>query len=262
MQGNGADQQGSSVVLCVDGITSGMIKHFTPDVSWHAYAPWLRTRRPELAVMHMEQPQDWVELLASRPHAHGELVERMVERVQKHLNPGIRHVLILGFSLGGLTALHVASRVAHMHPDLSFDYIAFVTFGTPFKGTARLTDMLIRRLPHDYFHHMFDVELTKQHIENLLEFGMHGQLRLLIGEILNDEMVSASSSLAPVHWLTGRELPAGVKWGTFLIECGKGFRAHDGLLHSTLALAYIDGLVDGLRPPAEAQDSYEPYPGN
>lgn len=262
MQGNGADQPGSSIVLCVDGITSGVIKHFTPDISWQAYVPWLRTRRPELAVMHMEQPLDWVELLASRPDAHGELVERMVERVQKHLNPGIRHVLILGFSLGGLTALHVASRIAHLHPDLSFEYIAYVTFGTPFMGTARLADKLIRHLPYDYFRNMLDVEHTRQCFSSLLESGNFGRLRILIGEIEHDEMVSASSSLAPVHWLTGQPLPAGVKWGTFAIECGSRFRAHSGLLHDPLALAYIDGLVDALLPPAGPQDSYEPYPGN
>jgi hypothetical protein len=210
----------------------------------------------------MEQPGDWVELLVSHPGAYGELMDQMVEKAVARLAPGTRSILILGFSLGGLTALHATLKIARLHPNLIPEYIAFVTFGTPFRGTGRLTDMLIRHLPHDYFHHMFNVELTKQHLESLLEFGMHRQLRVLIGEITNDEIVSASSSLAPVHWLTGRQLPDGVKWGTFLIECGQAFRAHDGLLHDALALAYIDGLVDGLLPPENPLGAYEPYSGN
>ena len=50
------------------------------------------------------------------------------------------------------------------------------------------------------------------------------------------------------YWLTGRQLPPGLKWGTFVIKSGNLLRPHDGLLHDPRAIGYIDGLVDGLAP--------------
>lgn len=249
----------NSAVFLVDGITRGIAAHFTPDISWRAYCTWLKRRRPDLGVIHLEQPHDWMQLILSRPTAHEELMESMVARAMELLPPRLDSAVILGFSLGGLTALHATMRIAQLAPRLLPDYLALVTIGTPFKGTGRLLDMLIRRLPYDYFQHMFAVEQTREYLDSLLEFGLDRRLALLIGEIARDEMVSASSALAPVHWLTGRALPDHLRWGTFEIECGRIIRAHDGLLNDPIALGYIDGLLDGLLPPPGATRGYVPF---
>ena len=248
-----------SAVFCVDGITAGVVKRFTPDISWGDYVRWLKARRPELSVVHLAQPYDWLELITGRADPLTRLQQQMLEQAEAQLSQSPRFVVVLGFSLGGLTALQLTLQVARRTPQALPNYLAFVTFGTPFKGTGRLQDMLIRHLPQDYFRAMFDVARTRTCLGELLEFGLTAQLRLLIGEIAADEMVSASSSLLPVHWLTARPLPEGLRWGTFEIEPGTALRAHDGLLHDPQAIGYIDGLVDGLLPPAGPAVAYEPF---
>jgi hypothetical protein len=246
-------------VFCVDGITAGVVKYFSPDISWRDYAHWLRQRRPELTVVHLEQPYDWLELITGLAEPLEKLQHEMLGQIDAELARHPRAILVLGFSLGGLTALQLTHQLSHhLTPPLP-EYLAFVTLGTPFRGTGRMQDMLIRHLPQDYFRAMFNVDNTRDYFEQLVGIGRNMQTRILIGEIEGDEVVSASSSLLPVHWLTARPLPAGLKWGTFALKTSSLLRAHDRLLHDPLALGYIDGLVDGLLPPAAEPDQYEPF---
>lgn len=246
-------------VFCVDGITAGVVKYFTPDISWRDYSHWLRWRRPELTVVHLEQPYDWLELITGFAKPLEKLQQEMLNQVEGQLRAQPRFLVVLGFSLGGLIALRMTYQLARRAPAALPEYLAFITFGTPFKGTGRLHDMLIRQLPQDYFRAMFDVDFTRAAVEQLIELGNQFDVRVLVGEIANDEMVSASSALLPVHWLTARSLPARLKWGTFEIKPGAIFRAHDGLLHDPTALGYIDGLVDGLLPAPGPDLPYEPF---
>lgn len=249
----------NSAVFCVDGITAGVVKRFTPDISWRDYVRWLRLRRSELSVIHLEQPFDWLELITGLAKPLQKLQAELLDQAANQLQSQPRYIVVLGFSLGGLTALHLARELASQVAGKLPSYLAFVTFGTPFRGTGRLQDMLIRALPQDYFKAMFDIDGTKASFDQLIELGDSTDVRLLIGEIAKDEVVSASSSLHPVHWLTARRLPKKLKWGTFVVQPGKTFRAHDGLLHDPTALAYIDGLVDGLLPYGGEPPDYEPF---
>lgn len=236
-----------------------MIKHFTPDISWRDYVPWLQRRRPDLNVVHMEQPHDWVELIAGLAEPHSHIIETMAERARNEFHHQLREVIVLGFSLGGLSALTLAQEIATKMPDVEPYYLALITFGTPYKGTGRLLDLVIRHMQQDYFHNMFDVDETKSRMRQLVQYGSGHDLRILLGEIERDEMVSASSSLLPVHWLTNWDLPIHLKWGTFSIQCSEWFRAHDGLLHDPVALAYIDGLIDGLLHAENEPAEYQPF---
>jgi len=246
-------------VFCVDGITAGVVKYFTPDISWRDYSHWLKQRRPDLTVVHLEQPYDWLELITGLAEPLEKLQHAMVDQIVTQLRSHPRYILVLGFSLGGLTALQLTHQLGHHLSAPLPEYLAFVTLGTPFRGTGRLQDMLIRHLPQDYFRAMFNVDSTQAYFEQLINIGRNMAVRILIGEIGGDEVVSASSALQPVHWLTGRPLPSGVKWGTFELKTSSFFRAHDRLLHDPLALGYIDGLVDGLLPPRGGSRSYEPF---
>jgi hypothetical protein len=246
----------SCAVVCVDGITRAMIKGYTPDISWSAYVAWLRARRPELQVIHLKQPYDWLDIISGPRDQYNRLEHMMLRELLHGLYSGTRHLAILGFSLGGLTALKLAYEISRSMREIPLDYAAYVSLGTPFAGTGRPQDALLRRAHSDYFAHMFDQQATQLMFNALLKYGEQLRLRLLIGEIKRDEVVSASSSLHPVHWLTAHPVPPGVKWGTFQIECSHTLRAHDGLLNDQLAIAYIDGLVDGLLPPTH-DNSFE-----
>jgi len=147
--------------------------------------------------------------------------------------------------------------VAELQRDIDLEYLALVTFGTPFKATGRPTDYILQHLDYDYFQHMLDVKRHREGLDFLIDVSSEIQLRILLGEIEHDEVVSASSSLAPAHWLSGRHIPPHVKWGTFLIRNSNMLRPHDGLLQDPLATAYIDGLVDGLLPTVPADYIYE-----
>jgi hypothetical protein len=127
-------------------------------------------------------------------------------------------------------------------------YLALVTLGTPFCGTGRLLDPLMRRVKIDYIQSMLAEEENHGLLEELLDRTSGIQCRILLGEIERDELVSASSCLTPAHWLSARASTPNLKWGTFKIASGRLIRAHDGLLHDRLAVNFIDGLLDGLLP--------------
>jgi pimeloyl-ACP methyl ester carboxylesterase len=246
-------------VICVDGIVTALFKKITPDISWEAYVDWLEERRPELDVVYLSQPHDWFEILSRRASTYEDLIQSMVDELMQRLNPRWDQVLILGFSLGGLTALRVAHEVARRAEGLSLDYVAYVTMGSPFGGTGRLLDRLFRLLPFDYFHQMFDIETNRRLIRELLLFARRGKLRIMIGSIERDEIVAPASALLPLEWLKEWDPKGDFKCDTFSVRNhGALIRAHDGLLYDTQSVAFIDGLVDGLLPPTQPLE-YQPF---
>lgn len=249
-----------STVVCVDGITNAVISGFTPDISWSAYVDWLRRRRPDLRVLHLHQPHDWGELIIGRLDQHEALLADMVEQALAEAALDIRRIVILAFSFGGLRAIQVTRRVAERSHDLQIEYLAYVTFGAPFRGTGRMTDFILKQLQNEYFREMLDLERNRDGLYGLIKATAGTRLRILIGEIEHDEIVSASSSLAAVHWLTALPQTPALKWGTFVIRNSNRLRPHDGLLHDPLAIGYIDGLVDGLLPPDVVMETYVPFP--
>ncbi len=248
--------EAADAVVCVDGITRAVIKGYTPDISWSAYVAWLRRRRPCLRVIHLNQPYDWLDIISGPNDQYHRVEQSMLRELMVNLSSETRRLVILGFSLGGLTALHLSYEIMKLLPQITLDYAAYISFGTPFAGTGRPQDVILRRTHQAYFSHMFNPQLTRSMLATMLELGRGMQIRILLGEIKRDEIVSASSSLHPVHWLTAAPLPPGVKWGTFQIESGQRVRAHDGLLYDPLSVAYIDGLVDGLLPSRQASFQY------
>lgn len=246
----------ADAVICVDGITRAVIKGYTPDISWVAYVSWLRKRRPNLRVIHLRQPYDWVDIISGPDDQYNRVEQLMLHEMLSNLSPETRRLVILGFSLGGLTALHLSYEIMKLLPDIPLEYAAYVSFGTPFAGTGRPQDVILRRTHQGYFAHMFNPERTRKRLGKMLKLGSEMELRVLLGEIKRDEIVSASSSLHPVHWLSAMRLPPNVKWGTFQIESSQKVRAHDGLLSDPLSVAYIDGLVDGLLPSENAGFDY------
>ena len=259
MDNPGAGCESQCAVICIDGITNSVISGFTPDISWRDYVAWLRRRRPGLHVIHLKQPHDWGELIMGRPDQHERLLAEMAELAFSEYDESIKRIVILGFSLGGLRALQVLNRIVAQQRDIDIDYLALVTFGTPFKATGRPTDLLLKHMAFDYFKHMLDIERHRESLSQLIDDSGDARIRILLGEIEHDEVVSASSSLSPAHWLSGRRLPDNVKWGTFLIRNSNRLRPHDGLLHDPLAIGYIDGLVDGLLPFLPADYLYREF---
>lgn len=237
----------NAAVILVDGITTALIRGFTPDISWGAYHEWLKRRRPALTVEYLQQPHDWREILTGKAASYSELIETMRREGEKGIHDGIEFAVVFGYSLGGLSALRVAHAIADLE-DTDLKYLALVTFGTPFAGTGRLLDPLMRHVHIDYIQSMMDVDEHRELLDGLLERTAGIECRVLLGEIEHDEMVAPGSSLNPAHWLSARPARPGLKWGTFRISTGKLLRAHDGLLHNKLAVSFIDGLLDGLLP--------------
>jgi len=248
---------GKRAVVCVDGITRAALQRITPDISWQQYVAWLRTRRDDLSVIHLRQPHDWWEILQGRSQSYRELIKSMVAGVLTEAQPSWQQVVVLGFSLGGLSALRVAHELIQALPQLSLEYAALVTLGTPFRGTGKLTDWLLKYAELDYIQTIFDVDVTRQLFKELLAYEGVQHLRILLGQIEHDEMVAPSSALLPAEWLHFATPAPETQWGTFNLRTTWPLRAHDGLLSDQLALAYIDGLVDGLLPPP-AMLLYEP----
>jgi hypothetical protein len=81
---------------------------------------------------------------------------------------------------------------------------------------------------------------------------------MLIGAVERDEIVRENTALFPSSWMEELSLDGDFRWDTFRIRTGNLLRAHDGLLHDPLAVAYIDGMVDGLLEPA-TERPYEPF---
>ena len=89
-------------------------------------------------------------------------------------------------------------------------------------------------------------------LKELLLFAHTGQLRLLFGEIIGDEIVRPESALLPLDWLTTWQPTGDWKADAFRIKNrGALIRNHDGLLYDSSSIGYIDGLVDGLLPSRE-----------
>jgi hypothetical protein len=105
---------------------------------------------------------------------------------------------------------------------------------------------------------IFEQEGTRKRFINLLQFARRGQLSILLGRIDWDEMVAPASALMALEWLEQAQRLPGLSYDSFSISTILPMRAHDGLLHDTLALAYIDGLIDGLLPP-RLELGYDPY---
>jgi pimeloyl-ACP methyl ester carboxylesterase len=209
--------------------------------------------------VYLSQPHDWLDIFTRRALSYAELVEQMVVEALAHVKTSWDQVAILGFSLGGLTALRVALEVARLEQRLRLESVAYVTFGTPFAGTGRHRDGLIRLLPFDYFDQIFDVQTNQRMLKELCLFGHLGKLRLLFGAVERDEVVSGSSALLPLSWIEGWKPGGDVRVDSFTIRNrGALLRFHDGLLYDSQSIAYIDGLVDGLLPPAERTE-YAPF---
>jgi hypothetical protein len=245
----------------VDGIVTSVFKAITPDISWEAYVSFLRHRRPDLDVVWLSQPHDWLDIITRRAVPYQELVQNMVVETLARMSSHWERVVILGFSLGGLTALRVATEVARLATGLELDYVAYVTFGTPFSGAGRHRDRLLRRMPFDYVGQIFDSENTQRLLKELLLFGHQGRLRMLFGEIERDEIVRPYSALLPLDWLEQWKPAGDVQYGGFLIKNRAALiRYHDGLLYDTQSIGYIDGLVDGLLPPANNNEGLKYVP--
>ncbi|HES57838.1 MAG TPA: hypothetical protein ENO21_00225 [Firmicutes bacterium] len=236
-----------AAAIFVDGITTAVVRGFTPDISWSDYCSRLRERRPALSFTHLEQPYDWREILIGRAPSYDELVKSMAREGTGGMDPGVEFAVVFGFSLGGLTALRIAHAVSAFQL-ANLKYLALVTLGAPFAGTGRLLDPLFRHVHIDYIQSMLDEDANRGLFEELLERTGDIECRILLGEIERDEMVSTGSALNPAHWLSVRPARANLRWGTFRIPTSKLIRAHDGLLHDRLGVAYIDGLLDGLLP--------------
>jgi hypothetical protein len=249
----------SDAVICVDGIVTSIFKPITPDISWEAYVSWLKERRPDLDVVWLSQPHDWLDILTRRALSYEELVERMVVETLAKMSSGWQRVVILGFSLGGLTALRVTAEVARLATGLDLEYVAYVTFGTPFAGTGRHRDALLKLMPFDYLGQIFDMEQNQRRLKELLLFAHQGRLRMLFGEIIGDEILRPESALLPLDWLTTWQPTGDWKADAFRIKNrGALIRNHDGLLYDSNSIAYIDGLVDGLLPCCDGV-SYVPF---
>jgi len=248
------------VVVCLDGITRAAIKRLTPPVAWDDYVARLRARRSDLTVVHLKQPYDWWEIIAGQAEEYPALVDSMLADVREQVADNIGEIVLLGFSMGGLTALNLAHAASQLEFEFQPDYLAYVSLGTPFGGTGYLSDAMLKRLHISYIQRIFDLDSTKCYLRDLLEFAHSGQLRILLGQIERDEMVSPESSWLPADWLYFVDGRPNLCWDKFRIPTGNLIRAHDGLLHDPVALGYIDGLVDGLLPPAEPLGPYEPFP--
>jgi hypothetical protein len=93
-----------AAAVFVDGITTAVVKGFTPDISWTDYCSRLRERRPELHFEYLQQPYDWREILTGRAMTYSELVEAMSHDGTSGLPAGTEFVAVFGFSLGGLSS--------------------------------------------------------------------------------------------------------------------------------------------------------------
>jgi len=250
-------EPGTSAVICLDGIVNSTLKKLTPDISWADYVARLSARRPDLDVIHLQQPYDWREILSGQAAEYQAMVQGMADELLVKVQPHWHNLVVLGFSLGGLTALNLVHLLSQQAPELRPRYLAFVTFGAPFGGTGYLGDEMLKRLHVSYLSPAFDRDSTKLYMRELLDFAKSGELRILLGYIDRDELVAQHSAWLPADWLYFAEHPrvdgeAGgdgrLKWGTFTIKPYALLRRHDGLLHDPDAMAYIDGLVDGLLP--------------
>jgi hypothetical protein len=239
---------GNRAVILLDGVVGQALKKLTPDISWTFYAKLLGIRRPDLAILHLHQEHDWGAILSGRAGDYSDLVRGMAEEVVQLAGMRWDSLTVLGFSLGGLTALDLANTVGRMAPEMLPARLTYVTFGTPFGGTGYLQDEMLRRLKVSYLDRIYDRETTRRYFKELLGFARERPLHIMLGAIEHDEMVAPHSALLPAEWLYFSQHLPHLSWDTFTITPRRRLRAHDGLLADEDALAYINGLVDELLP--------------
>jgi hypothetical protein len=249
------------VVVCVDGIVSSVVQPFTPHIGWDSYVERLTARRPGLQVVHLAQPYDWMQILTGVAQDYDGLVKEMLRELRSQSLHEWREIVVLGYSLGGLTALNVAHQMARRFSGINPDYLAFVTFGTPFGGTKAFGDELLKKLHISYLERIYARKQTLHYFRELLGATVKIPLRLLLHSIEGDEFVSQESALLPLEWLEFARPADDTRWlGAEAATYKPNLRPHDGFLEDPLAHAYIDGLVDGLLPPAGDAPEYEPPP--
>lgn len=252
----------SRAVVCVDGIVSSAIRAVTPDIGWSAYARWLAQRRPDLAVAHLAQPHDWRDILTGGATDYGGLVKAMLRELLGRRPSQWREVVVLGFSLGGLTALNVAHEFATRVTDaFKLDYLAYCSFGSPFGGTHAINDYLLRQLRISYLERIYARPDTLSYLRELVRGEYPARLRLLLHSIARDELVSRESALLPLDWLEFATPDNDVQWGGYEVDLGFAtFSPHNSFPQHPVGLAYVDGLVDGLLPPPpDADRGFQPY---
>lgn len=252
----------SRAVLCVDGIVNSAIKALTPEIGWSAYCRWLGKRRPDLAVVHLAQPHDWAEILAGKAVNYGELVKTMLRELLAQRPSEWREVVVLGFSLGGLTALNVAHEFSQrVRSSLGLDYLAYCSFGSPFGGTHAINDYMLRLMPISYLERIYARQDSLCYMRELVQGESPQRLRLLLHSIAGDELVSRESALLPLEWLEFAAPESDVQWAGFDIELGRGtFGPHNAFTQHPVGLAYVDGLLDGLlEPPLDLDRGFEAF---
>ncbi len=248
-------------VVCVDGLVSSILKPFTPDIGWSHYAAWLTQRRPDLTVVHLAQPHDWRDILSGKTEGYPGLVRMMLHDLLAQHPANWSEVVVLGYSLGGLTALNVAHELGQrVSGALQLKYLAFVTFGTPFGGTHAINDLLLRRMPISFLERIYERFDTLHYLRELVRGNFPERLRLLLHALERDELVSRDSALLPAEWLEFAEPETDVEWGQFDLNLGRFvFSPHGAFPQHARSLAYVDGMVDGLLPPPAGNDRrYEP----
>jgi len=246
------------VVVCVDGIVSSAVRPFTAGIGWQDFASLLRQRRPDLEVVHLVQPYDWLEILTGKAAGYDELVRKMVEDLRAQPLGAWREVVALGFSLGGLTALNVAHQLTQTVGGMRPEYLAYVTFGAPFGGTKPLSDELLKKIRISYLERIYARRATLLYFRELVAAAQLISVRIMLHAIENDELVAEESALLPSEWLDFAQPGGDLRWGTYGVPMPwPRFRPHDTLLRNPVSIAYIDGLIDGLLPP-DRETRYEP----
>jgi hypothetical protein len=248
MAGSGENYSGPDLVVCVDGIFSATWRAVTPDISWHWFVRHLRRRRPDLSIVHLAQPGDMIEILLGQSANYSSLIRSMCRTVLRSTHPGVRNVVFLGFSFGGIVALDVISELSKRLPQASPEYLCLVTIGTSFVGTARPQDLVLSRSGLDYLQRMFDTQRTRSRMEQLAHFGERGRSRMLVGRIARDEVVGTDSQKRALEWLAQTSISGDFMYTDFKVNPDNLVRPHDGFLYDIIGTSYIDGLVDGLLP--------------
>jgi len=248
------------LIILVDGIVSAFARRLTPDVTWNLYRRWLERRRPELKLCHLQQHYDWLDIFSGRAEPYQELQEQMLRRLCGEVEGGDElpdAVVFLGFSLGGLTALALASRFDELTGGALPARLAFITFGAPYAGTG-LLDRLFAKTHISYIERVVNLEETKRQARRLAGFAGDCCLTVLAHSIVRDEMVSPASARMLTDWLYFSRQRPELQYGAFRFDPQTLFQPHNTLMQNPLAFAYIDGLLDGLLPPPPGAPGYHP----
>jgi pimeloyl-ACP methyl ester carboxylesterase len=244
-------------VVLVDGIVSSGYHRLLPDVDWADYVTWLARRRPDLAIAHLAQPLDWRDIISGRADEYGDIVRKMLRELLAARPTEWREVVVLGYSLGGLTALNVAHDfMQRVQGEVKLEYLSFVTFGAPFGGTHTFNQLVAKLIPQNsHLERIYSRLETLQYLRELVQGSSPTRLRVLLHHITNDEMVSRESAWLPAEWLEFASPQTDTQWATYELNLGR-FRLmpHISFPHHPVALAYVDGLIDGLLPPEGVPD--------